>query len=119
MYMRINNNNNNNNNSNNNNNNNNYAPPLKSERNVMRVLCEEIVKDACGMTEEKAIQPTQLMSAANASSIGVKAVETGGGDGPTSSPHASCSPVAHASQSPALARISLSHSTRISLSGPA
>ena len=55
--------------------------------------CKEIVKDAHGMTEEKAIQPTWLMSMATVSTIGVKAVETGGGDGPTSSPHASCSPV--------------------------
>ena len=79
-----------------------HVPPLKSEQNAMSVLHEEIVKDVHGMTEEKAIQPTWLMSVANLSTISVKAVETGGGDGPTSSPHMTCSPVAHASQSPAL-----------------
>ena len=60
----------------------------------MSVLCEEVVKDAHGMTEEKAVPPTWLMSVAPMASIGVKAVETGGGDGPTDSPHTLCSPVA-------------------------
>ena len=91
-----------------------YVPPLKSEQNAMSVLCEEIVKDAHGMAEEKAIQPTWLMSMANVSSIGVKAVETGGSDGPTSSSCTSCSPVAHASQSPAL---QMSHSPTPCASG--
>ena len=49
----------------------------------MTVLHEEIIRNACGMTEAKAIQPTWLMSIANVSTISVKAVETGGGDGPT------------------------------------
>ena len=95
-----------------------HMPPLQSDWNVMTVLCEEIVKNAHGTTEEKTIHPTWLMSIASVSTIGVKPVKTGGGDGPTSSPHASCSiakysshsPVAHASRSPALCNL---------LSGPA
>ena len=80
-----------------------YVPPLKSERNAMSVLHEEVVKDACGTwTEEKAVPPTWLLSVAPVSSISVKAVEAGGGDGPTSSPCMPGSPAAHASQSPTL-----------------
>ena len=60
-------------------------PPPKSERNTMSVLHEEIVKDAHGTTEEKAVPPTWLMSVAPVASISVKAVKTGGGDGPTHS----------------------------------
>ena len=75
---------------------------LQSDQNVMTVLHEEIIKNAHGMTEEKAIQPTWLMSMANVSTISVKAAETGGSDGPTSSPHMSHSPVVHASHSPVL-----------------
>ena len=51
-----------------------HMPPPKSEWNALSVLCEEIVKDVHGMTEEKAIPPTWLMSVANVSTIGVKAV---------------------------------------------
>ena len=78
------------------------APPPQSDWKVMTVLHEEIVKNVFGMTEEKAIQPTWLMSMANVSTIGVKAAETGGSDGPTSSPHMSHSLVLHASCSPVL-----------------
>ena len=70
-----------------------HAPPPQSDRKVLDVLREEIVKNACGTTEEKAVQPTWLMSMANVSTIGVKAAEVGAGDGPTSSPWASRSPV--------------------------
>ena len=79
-----------------------HMPPPQSDHNAMTVLHEKIIKNACGMTEEKAIQPTWLLSMANVSTIGVKAAETSGGDGPTSSPCMFCSPVVHASQSPAL-----------------
>ena len=59
-----------------------HMPPLQSDQKAIDVLCEEIIKNACGTTEEKAIQPTRLMSMANVSTIGVKAAETGAGDGP-------------------------------------
>ena len=75
-------------------------PPPQSDQNAMTVLHEEIFKNAHGTTEEKVIQPTWLMSVANVSTIGIKAAETGGGDGPTSSPCASHSPVVCTSQSP-------------------
>ena len=79
-----------------------HVPPLRSDQKALDVLHEEIVKNLHGTIEkEKAIQPTWLMSIANVSTIGVKAVEVGAGDGPTSSlctyhspvPHVSCSPV--------------------------
>ena len=74
-----------------------HVPPPQSDQKVLDVLCEEIVKNACGTTEkEKAIQPW-LMSMANVSTLGVKAAEVGASDGPTSSPHAHHSPVPHAS----------------------
>ena len=79
-----------------------HMPPLQSDWKAMTVLREEIIKNAHGMTEEKAIQPTWLMSMANVSTIGVKAAETGGSDGPTSSPHMSHSLVLRASRSPVL-----------------
>ena len=78
-----------------------HVPPPQSDRNAMMVLQEEIVKNAHGMTEEKAIQPTWLMSVASVSTISVKAAETGDGDGSTCSPCMSHSPVMCTSQSPA------------------
>ena len=71
---------------------------------MMAVLHEEILKNACG-TEEKAIQPTWLLTVASVGSIGVKAVENEGGDHPNS-PCTSLSPARCASRSP--------HSTCIS-----
>ena len=63
-----------------------HAPSLQSDRKVLDVLHEEIVKNVCGTTEkENAVQPTWLMSMANVSTTGVKAAEVGAGDGPTSS----------------------------------
>ena len=59
----------------------------------MAVLHEEILKNAHG-TEEKAIQPTWLLTVASVGSIGVKAVENEGSDDPNS-PHVSLSPAAH------------------------
>ena len=47
-----------------------HMPPLQSDWNVMTVLCEEIVKNAHGTTEEKTIHPTWLMSIASVSTIG-------------------------------------------------
>ena len=79
-----------------------YVQPPKSEWNVMSVLHEEVVKNVCGTTEEKAVPPTWLLSVAPVSSISVKAVEAGGGNGPTSSPHVPGSPAAQASRSPTL-----------------
>ena len=92
-----------------------HKPPPQSDQNVMTVLHKEIIKNACGKTEEKAIQPTWLMSMANVSTIGVKAAETGGSDGPTSVSFSSCMHILISNS----VRISLSNSTCISLSGPA
>ena len=64
----------------------------------MAVLHEEILKNARG-TEEKAIQPTWLLTVASVGSIGVKAVENEGSDDPNS-PRTSLSPAACASHSP-------------------
>ena len=74
-----------------------YVPALKSEQYVMSVLHEEIAKDTHGMTEEKTVPPTWLMSVAPMASISVKAVETDGGDGLTCSLHTSRSPTQQAS----------------------
>ena len=78
-----------------------HVPPLQSDRKVIDVLCEEIVKNVHGTPDKvKASQLTWLLSMANVSMIGVKAAEVGAGDGPTSSPHMSHSPVPCASCSP-------------------
>ena len=78
-----------------------HVPPLQSSQKVLDLLHEEIVKNVHGTTEkEKAVQATWLMSMANVSTIGVKAAEVGAGDGPTSSPCASHSPLPCASCSP-------------------
>ena len=73
-----------------------HAPTPQSSQKVLDVLCEETVKNVCGTTDkEEAIQSTWLMSMANVSTIGVKAVEVGASDGPTSSPHVFHSPIPH------------------------
>ena len=70
-----------------------HAPPLQSNRKVLDVLHEEIVKNVHGATEkDKGVDPTWLMSMANVSTIGVKAAKVGASDGPTSSPCVSHSP---------------------------
>ena len=65
----------------------------------MAVLQEEILKSVCG-TEEKAIQPTWLLTVASVGSISVKAAENEGGDDPTNSPSMSLSPAIHTSCTP-------------------
>ena len=67
-----------------------HMPPPGSNWDTMAVLHEEILKNAHG-TEEKAIQPTWLLTVASVDSIGVKAVENENGDDPNS-PRASLSP---------------------------
>ena len=50
-----------------------HMPQPQSDRRVMHVLCEEILKSSRGPTDKvKAIQPTWLWSMANVSTIGVK-----------------------------------------------
>ena len=61
----------------------------------MAVLHEEILKSTCGM-EEKAIQPTWLLTVAGVGSVGIKVIENEGSDDPNH-PHASLSPARHAS----------------------
>ena len=68
-----------------------HALPLQSNWKALDVLCEEIVKNVCGAEMTKAVDPTWLMTVSNVSTIGVKAIKVGAGDGP-SSPHASHSP---------------------------
>ena len=103
-----------------------HVPPPQSNQKAMHVLCEEIVKNACGTTDKvKAIQPRWLLSMANVSTIGVKAAEVGAGDGPSSSPRtchspvpcASRSPVVHASHSP-VAHVSRSPVRRSQMRSP-
>ena len=73
-----------------------HMPPLKSSWKALDVLCEEIIKNVCGTTEkDKGVAPTWLMSMANVPTVGVKPAKVGASDGPTSSPHASCSPGQH------------------------
>ena len=72
--------------------------PPGSDRDAMAVLHKEILKSACG-TEEKAIQPTWLLTVASVGSVGVKLVENEGGDDPNH-PHMSLSPAGCASHSP-------------------
>ena len=64
----------------------------------MTVLGEEILKSMCG-TEEKAMPPTWLLTAAGRGSVIVKMVESEGGDYPNH-PRTSLSPARHASRSP-------------------
>ena len=64
----------------------------------MAVLHEEILTNARG-TEEKAIQPTWLLTVASVGSVSVKADENEGGDDPNS-PHMSLSPAAFTPHSP-------------------
>ena len=75
-----------------------HAPLPGSNQDVMAVLHKEILKNACG-TEEKAIQPTWLLTVASVGSVGVKAVENEGSDDPNS-PCTSLSPAGCASCSP-------------------
>ena len=73
-----------------------YAPPPGSDRNAMTVLGKEILRSACG-TEEKAAQPTWLMTMAGESTVEVQAMESEGGDYPNCphASHVSCSPTLH------------------------
>ena len=77
-----------------------HAPPLGSECDAMTVLHKEILKSTHG-TEDKAIQPTWLLTVASIGSVGVKAVESKGGDDPDNL-RASLSPAGCVSRSPAL-----------------
>ena len=68
----------------------------------MTVLGEEILKSACG-AEEKAMQPTWLVTVTGAGSVKVTTVESEGGDYPnrpctslSSAPHTSTSTCQHA-----------------------
>ena len=75
-----------------------YTPPLGSDQNAMTVLGEEILKSACS-TEEKAAQPTWLMTVAGEGTVGVELVESKGSDH-SHHPHTSLSSVGHISCSP-------------------
>ena len=87
-----------------------HAPPLGSECDAMTVLHKEILKSTHG-TEDKAIQPTWLLTVASIGSVGVKAVESKGGDDPDNL-RASLSPADHVSI-PRTACISIPHTVRI------
>ena len=75
-----------------------YAPPPGSGRDAMTVLNEEILKSMHG-TEERAMPPTWLLTAASGGSVRVKTVESEGGDYPNC-PHASLYPARCTSHSP-------------------
>ena len=81
-----------------------HMPPLQSDRKVLYVLCEEIIKNMGGASKmAKAIEPSACFFMADLSTIGRKACEVGASDGPTNSPCASCSLGRHSqiqSQSP-------------------
>ena len=77
-----------------------HAPPLGSDQNAMTILSEEILKSTHSI-EEKAAQPTWLMTAAGEGTVGVQAVESEGGDYPNH-PCMSLSPVRCMSCSPTL-----------------
>ena len=70
------------------------TPPLQSDQRVLDVLCDEIMKNACmvQLRRMKEVEPTWMMTVANVSTIGTKAVKDGAGNGPMSSPHVSCTP---------------------------
>ena len=65
-----------------------YAPPPGSDRNAMTVLGDEILRSTRG-TEEKAAQPTWLMTTASEGTVEVQVVEGKGGDYPNR-PRVSC-----------------------------
>ena len=63
-----------------------HVPPPQSDRRVLNVLCDEIVKNVHGITKkDEEVEPTWMMTMADVSTIGAKAVKDGAGDGPTSS----------------------------------
>ena len=72
-----------------------YAPPPGSDRNAMTVLGKEILKSVHS-TEEKAAQPTWLVTVAGKGTVGVQAVESEGGDYPNHPCASSQSDVHHA-----------------------
>ena len=58
-----------------------HALPPGTDQGAMTVLGEEILKSAC-CAEEKAMQPTWLVTATNAGSVKVTTIESEGGDHP-------------------------------------
>ena len=73
-----------------------HTPPLQSDRKLLDVLHEEILKNMGGAP--KMVKPVELagcFAIADLSTIGVKACEVGASDGPTSSRCTSCSPGQH------------------------
>ena len=67
-----------------------YTSPPGSDQNAMTVLAEEILKSVSS-TEEKAAQPTWLVTAAGKGTVEVQVVESKASVYPNH-PHASCSP---------------------------
>ena len=74
-----------------------HAPPPGTDQGAMTVLGKEILKSACG-AEEKAMQPTWLVTATGAGSVKVMMVESEGGNYPNC-PRTSLSPALHVSTS--------------------
>ena len=64
-----------------------HMPPLQSNRKVLDVLHEEILKNMGGASKTaKAVEPAACFAMADLSTIGGKACEVGASDGPTNSP---------------------------------
>ena len=75
-----------------------HAPPPDSDQDAMAVLHEEILKSMRSM-DEKAIQPTWLLTVPSIGSVSDKVVENEGGDDPNCL-HMSLSPAGCASLVP-------------------
>ena len=70
-----------------------HMPPPQSDWKALDVLHEEILKNMGGAPKmAKVVELAVCFAMADLSTIGAKACEVGTGDGPTSSPPASCSP---------------------------
>ena len=74
-----------------------HTLPLGTDQGTMTVLSEEILKSAHG-AEEKAMQPTWLVTMTDTGSVKVMMIESEGGDHPNH-PHTSLSLAPHASTS--------------------
>ena len=69
-----------------------HMPPLQSDQKALDILHEEIIKNMGGASKmAKAVEPAACFAMADLSTISGKACEVGAGDGPTNSPHVSCS----------------------------
>ena len=70
-----------------------HTPPLQSDRKVLDVLCEEIIKNMGGASKTaKVVEPAACFSMAPMSTIGGKAGKVSTSDGPAKDPRVSHTP---------------------------